>query len=42
VIPEGKYLKLDELDVDTHCVPEPPIAMLLFTGGAALVYRKRR
>lgn len=42
---EGYYITVDQVDVDTHCVPEPATALILGFGGLlALVVRaaKRR
>ena len=44
-IPEGKYIKIDQIDVDTHCMAIPEPASMAFVGlgvlGLALRRRKR-
>ncbi len=35
-------INVDELVIDTWCIPEPASAMLLVAGGAALLRRRRR
>ena len=41
-LPAGAYVAIDQLDIDTRCVPEPATLLLLGLGGLALLHRRRQ
>jgi len=41
-IPNNQYIAIDELDIDTRCIPEPTTLSLLLLGGFGLRTRKTR
>lgn len=40
-VPTGEYIAVDQLAIDTRCIPEPATVLLLGLGGIALLRRRR-
>ena len=38
---DGQHVLLDQIDVDTHCIPEPATMGLLGIGTLALIRRRK-